>query len=337
MRSCPVCGEFSNLSVCPQCGYRIGADVSGRPAIGQVDEPPPEGGGGGGSSYTGPLDIQGGAVVAYSAARALSSAMRGQPVYTIREDAGDTEQSFSSDATTGLIDASSVTAFLDGANGFVPLWNDQSGNANDQIQATAARQALWTTAGPNGSPGVAAPNGVDAVNLYITAGSVSLASGGNYTVFAVVSVEASGGKICGMNYSGTDGPDGPDWTFFANLEGLVRFEADNEGFSGGVGSDGNYSGLAAGFHLVDCTMEAIAGSVMVDGNDAFTDDGGYGDHTMGAASFPLSMMNNDAATTPSSSFFGTLVELVFYDSILSAPDRLAIRQNIAAYYGITLS
>lgn len=26
MRSCPLCGEFSNLSVCPECGYSIGWD-----------------------------------------------------------------------------------------------------------------------------------------------------------------------------------------------------------------------------------------------------------------------------------------------------------------------
>ena len=56
----------------------------------------------------------------------------------------------------------------------------------------------------------------------------------------------------------------------------------------------------------------------------------------GGISFPLAIGSEDA-TLPAQFFEGEMAEILVYPSLLADADRLAIRQNIAAYYGITLS
>jgi len=52
---------------------------------------------------------------------------------------------------------------------------------------------------------------------------------------------------------------------------------------------------------------------------------------------PFNIGSDDTLANSSECFFGQVMELILYDSILSDVNRLAIRQNMAIYYGITLS
>src|SRR6185369_4240518 len=87
-------------------------------------------------SYTGPLDVVPGAVVAYGQ-RAMAAANLGSPVYTIRRDSDDAKQAFNSDATTGAVDPAAIAAFIGGGNGFIDTWNDYGTAGQNVVQATS--------------------------------------------------------------------------------------------------------------------------------------------------------------------------------------------------------
>src|SRR5882724_10471385 len=111
-------------------------------------------GAGPGVPYIGPLNLVPGSVVAYGQ-RALSAAKLGSALYTIREDAGDTTQSFNSDVVTGDAPVAAITSFLAGASGFVTVWNDQSGNMSNALQVTAGLQPGWlASVTTNSKPGL---------------------------------------------------------------------------------------------------------------------------------------------------------------------------------------
>jgi len=274
------------------------------------------------ASYTGPLDIISGAVVAYGQ-RALSAAMRGQPLYTIRRDSDDTTLAVSSDATTGDAPISAITSFIGAGNGFVSVWSDQSGNASDVSQDVAASQPKW--------------GGVSGIDFLRTA-AVQISTSGDVvlpntglTIFAVCDAAAVGGDtIIGMGWdvlSGgvqigvgqnafvtaaslidADGAHSTSWTDQATLPSgtlLLEFATD----------------FASHF---DITNDGVAAAIQSDNGDPFT-----------GISYPLTI-GNIGFTSPDSGA-GIIAEILIYPSLLSDADRLSIRQNIAAYYGITLS
>ena len=76
-----------------------------------------------------------GAEAAYSL-RELSTAWAGLAVVEVREDGGDTTQTF----TEAELTDGTLATFCGINNGFVTEWKDQSGNANDATQATLADQ-----------------------------------------------------------------------------------------------------------------------------------------------------------------------------------------------------
>ena len=81
------------------------------------------------------LDRFEGAAGAYSL-RELSAAWAGQDVVEVREDGGDTLQSF----TAAELTDGTLATFCGANNGYVKTWYDQSGNANNATQATNADQ-----------------------------------------------------------------------------------------------------------------------------------------------------------------------------------------------------
>lgn len=303
----------------------------------------PAGGGGGG--YTGPLDLVSGAVVAYSAARALSSAMRGQPVYTIREDDGDTTQSFSSDATTGAVDAAAISAFLDGADGFVTLLNDQSGNDDDVVQAIAANQPAWSTNALASKPTMGFYRGdmAESVGL-VTAGDVTV-SNDEITTFVVVKhLSAAGANLFpwGMNGNAVDEeagqakllitPVGVDTTGYYFELAQYSAPPDGEGLDG-YNNDPSTGNLFADA-IFDYAQNATGGTSYLNGvlGETVTVDV-YDPAPATPISAPLWVGRPDNSVAI---YRGYITEIIIYPTKLSDANRLAIRQNIAAYYGISL-
>lgn len=91
------------------------------------------------------LDTYSGAAVAYSAARRLRTAYTGSLI-RVRRSSDNAEQDIGYNANN-LLDESALTTFVGANNGFVTTWYDQSGNAKNTTQATAANQPRIVSSG----------------------------------------------------------------------------------------------------------------------------------------------------------------------------------------------
>ena len=134
-------------------------------------------------AFTGLLDTYTGAAVAYSAARRLSSTYTGSLI-RVRRSSDNAEQDIGYDANN-VLDESALTTFVGANNGFVTTWYDQSGNANNATQSTAANQPQIVSSGvvntqaglSSGKPALS----FDAVNDFMD--FTSLVTTTNYTAF----------------------------------------------------------------------------------------------------------------------------------------------------------
>ena len=89
------------------------------------------------------LDIYPNAAAAYSV-RKLRGAYTGSAI-RVRRSSDNTEQDIG--FSSGNLDTTSLTTFCSGTNGFVTTWYDQSGNANNATQTTAANQPQIVSSG----------------------------------------------------------------------------------------------------------------------------------------------------------------------------------------------
>jgi hypothetical protein len=90
------------------------------------------------AAYSGPGDIVSG-TIGWWGLRAYSLAMAGTRAINLRRDSDQAVSDFNTLAN-GKLDVASIIAFKGAANLFVAKLYDQSGNARDQVQATAANQ-----------------------------------------------------------------------------------------------------------------------------------------------------------------------------------------------------
>jgi hypothetical protein len=136
-----------------------------------------------GPPFTGLLDTYTGAAVAYSAARRLSGTYTGSLI-RVRRSSDNAEQDIGYTAGN-VLDESALTTFVGANNGFVTTWYDQSGNANNATQSTAANQPKIVSSGvvntqaglSSGRPALS----FDSVNDFFDL--TSLITTTNYTAF----------------------------------------------------------------------------------------------------------------------------------------------------------
>lgn len=95
------------------------------------------------SAFTGLLDTYSGASAAYSL-RQLSSTYTGNCI-RVRRSSDNTEQNIG--FVNNVLDEASLLTFCGAGNGFVTTWYDQSGNAKNATQSTAASQPQIVTSG----------------------------------------------------------------------------------------------------------------------------------------------------------------------------------------------
>ena len=289
------------------------------PAAATSQAPQPGGGG-----YTGPLDLVAGAVVAYGQ-RALSAAKLGTALYTIREDAGNTTQSFNSDAVTGDAPVAAINSFLNGANGHIALWNDQSGGETDVI-ASGVNQPSWVT-------GTIPAISSSGANQYLEGAVVSLPSFSAITLFCVLSSGEGNRAISPIDfYSSGSG--------FLTLmcSPSITYSAGTVDFDTGSDDETHEAGNFVGEWLSNASpviVEVVSsgGTPDIFVNGVLLTAGPYGDGVFGPTG---TITYIDIAQFGSGTDGSTVREEIIYNSALSAADRLAIRQNIATYYGITL-
>ena len=160
-------------------------------------------------AFTGILDTYTGADVAYSAARRLATAYTGALI-RVRRSSDNTEQDIGYDSNN-VLDESALTSFVGANNGFITTWYDQSGNARNSIQSTAANQPQIVSSGSilkenskpiiyfDGTDSLNLPSNIDYSNVnssfFITYKKTST---GNNAVFL-----GAGGFYLWLNYGST--------------------------------------------------------------------------------------------------------------------------------------
>jgi hypothetical protein len=95
------------------------------------------------SAFTGLLDTYPNAAAAYSL-RKLRTAYTGNAI-RVRRSSDNTEQDFG--FVNNVLDTASLLTFCGAGNGFVTTWYDQSGNARNSTQTTAANQPQIVSSG----------------------------------------------------------------------------------------------------------------------------------------------------------------------------------------------
>jgi len=117
------------------------------------------------------LDLYSSAAAAYSV-RKLRTAYSDSAI-RVRRSSDNTEQNIGFTAL-GNLDTTELTTFCGAGNGFITTWYDQSGNANNSIQTTAANQPQIVNAGSiilqNGKPSVQ----FDGINDVLNSSTVAL-------------------------------------------------------------------------------------------------------------------------------------------------------------------
>lgn len=286
-----------------------------------------------GSAYTGPLDLVPGAVVAYGV-RALSAAMLGQNIFRLRNFDTEAEMDFAADAVTGGAPSASVITWLDGAVGVNIEWNDQSGNARDAVEEGNLPE--WQAAQFGTVPAFFFDS-----SFLCTAGAVDLSP--SFTMFAVVKNYVSGdagsvSPLIGANFGNQSG-EGQRFTFTLAKSGDdVFFQGQalaNFGFDSAGGQAGPPITFTSAAHLVECSFEKGTRLLLVDGT-ALTFDSSDTGAAVSNINFRLGIGADDFDGS-NGAFYGSIAEIVLYNSVLSGANRTALRQNIATYFGITIA
>ncbi len=96
------------------------------------------------SAFTGLLDIYTSASAAYSLRR-LSTSYTGSLI-RVRRSSDNTELNIGYDSNN-VLDETALTTFVGAGSGFITTWYDQSGNANNAVQTTAANQPRIVNSG----------------------------------------------------------------------------------------------------------------------------------------------------------------------------------------------
>ena len=253
--------------------------------------------------FTGLLDDFGGAAAAYSL-RALSANWVAGDVVEVRRSSDSTSQDF----TASQITNGELETFCGVGDGFVSIWYDQSGNANNATQGTTTAQPKIVDAGALVVGGL----DFDGVDDFFDLGDLALTQPNS--VFFVHNSDNQGGGSDVLNdfldHNGTGGR-----TLIDSSGGLYR------AFAGA--SDASTKIIVAGADaLVSTTINGASSELALNGSNETglsVGTGGMGEMTLGKSLGGV--------------YDGTFAEFIIYATNQSA-NRVAIEANINAAYTI---
>jgi hypothetical protein len=273
-----------------------------------------------------PLDLVPGAAAGYSL-RKLRAAYAGAAV-NVRRSSDSTTQDIG--FAGNLFDAAGFAAFVGGGTAANTDWYDQSGNAADSVQTTAANQpalaqdlGYYGSGTTQGSPQVlAAPNAAPIQGIFATGGFLQVVLRSTQTV-DVGSVISKGAWVL---YTYPGGGDQQLWWY--------QKAATTDGFWGT-----NDLITKTSRHIVtvayNAATPAVAPVITLDGVTCII---GAITLPVGAvtsdAAFPLELSNNQVINANDKGLGGTIYEALVYKGIPSAGDQEALIANAKAFYGI---
>lgn len=248
-----------------------------------------------------------GATVAFSL-RKLKADYTGNAI-KVRRSSDNAEQNIGF-TTDGNLDEASLTSFVGANDGFLVTWYDQSGNANDATQSTAANQPKIVNAGTiyriNNRPTVKFDGG-DTMSL-----TSSVSGSSEYTISYVEQKAASTDNVIPMGSS-------------TGFPVLTEHRGDGYVYIGYVGAYAYHQYIVSGVRLItgytdmSTTYSAWGNSVAL---PAF-----------GSVPGDVSSSLNRIGSNGGNFTTGDLSEIIFYLSNKTS-DRTGIESNINGYYQI---
>ncbi len=267
--------------------------------------------------FTGLLDDFGGAAAAYSL-RALSRGWVAGDVVEVRRSSDSTTQDF----TAAQVADGTLTTFTGAGDGFVSIWYDQSGNANNATQAVTTAQPKIVSAGALVVGGL----DFDGVDDVLMANDVASYLSGDAIQMSNFSV--SNTDVSNVNASlyrlGNSGNSQPlkGWQYRSTAQYGLLYRAD-DGTSALDLLINSYAINTNYLHSLTVNSSELANGYA---NGAVLSD--LVDHDVNIGAITL-----DDFSIGSTSFDGQLAELIIYASDQSA-NRVAIETNINAAYTI---
>jgi hypothetical protein len=261
------------------------------------------------SPFTGLLDTYSGASAAYSVRR-LSSAYTGNLI-RVRRSSDNTEQDIGYDSNN-VLDTTTLLSFVGAGNGFVTTWYDQSGNANNGVQTTAANQPQIVTSG--------------VVNKINSKPSLSFDGSNDLFQFTEINVGAS-------NYVSFVGKRN------ANFVRLISLGSNTgKQYAFYLWSDNFYyfQGKTTGYQTSSPTGDTTTSQLLLTGlNNSGTMSMFKNSNTISSSFISLTSdtKTNVIGAHSTGLTLGSLQEVIFYNSNQSS-NRTGIETNINTFYTI---
>jgi hypothetical protein len=254
----------------------------------------------------------------------------------VRRSSDNTEQNIGFTAL-GILDTTALTTFCSGTNGFVTTWYDQSGNANNATQATAANQPQIVSGGSvilvNGVPSLQFDGTNDTListtavdPLFITAVNRPNTTASFKTIFGADTSDGSVAVKIGSIYFQYSTPARtPTFARSTILDAIGNI-------------DFNATGSVA---VANNVLNIMTGTRTNTTISVFINDSNQGNDTTTSALRPLGGTNSGRFNLMSGYYSqsivdhsqGNLSEIVLYTSDESS-SRTGINTNINTYYGI---
>jgi hypothetical protein len=255
-------------------------------------------------SFVGLLDLYPSAAAAYSV-RKLRAAYSGSAI-RVRRSSDNTETDIGFSGAN--LDTSSLTSFCSGTNGFVTTWYDQSGNARNATQTTAANQPQIVSSGSvitlNSKPSIQS----DTTLKVLKASNISY----NECFISVV-----------FNRTGN----------FGSTDTLYAF--DNSPYNQLFSASSNWSyftGVTNNTTIPLSTSQKLITQIDNGSNTLFYDNNTLNSTFAVSGNISSQTLNLLAYQTAYGSF-GNMQEFILYSNNQST-NRTGINTNINTYYGI---
>lgn len=284
-------------------------------------------------SFVGLLDDYPNAAAAYSV-RKLRSAYTGSAI-RVRRSSDNTEQDIG--FVNNALDTSSLTSFCGSGNGFVTTWYDQSGNARNATQTTAANQPQIVSSGSvlniNSKPSLQFDGSNDRLEVPSSTATFNfIHNGGLAQIANVVKISSSGSNGFMGNNAGASANIGFFWgqdptyapVFVVTSGGGFPVIADAP-----QNAVSNLQYLFYNEIDADNATASNRGKLYINNGSSYNNTQTTSPSTLNASfNLQIGAMGNNILPLN-----GNHQELIIWN-LLNTGDRTGIQSNINTYYGI---
>jgi len=278
-----------------------------------------------GGGFVGLLDTYSGAAAAYSL-RLLRSGYTGDAI-EVRRASDNTTQDIG--FVDGELDVTSLESFCSGTNGFVTTWYDQSGNAINATQTTAANQPQIVNAGNLIIQGSKPTVRFDGVNSVLQTDSINFSTTNNITYF--IALQKQSDANLGIALELTPNADANNGSFFLTAPRNNGVDSYGVRSKLSLNQEITVTGFTAPiYNLISCINSGSVPLLSLFINNANV---GTNTNSQGVGNFQNSNVFIGSRIVNNLFFNGNIQEIIFYPTDQSS-NLNDINTNINDFYSI---